>query len=72
MLNRRDLSASTRPLPIGPHCQGGVSSLLRMGLGAAPRRLAPVSRLVAEQPLLLRRRPPSRQLDLFGPVQSSR
>lgn len=59
-------------LPSGPHFQSGTSSLLRMGLGAAPRRIAPASRLVAERPFLLRQRPATRQLDLFGPEQHTR
>ena len=65
MLTRRDSSSSAPAL-------GGASSLLRLGLGAAPRRLAPTSRLVAERPFLLRQRPASPQLDLFGPLRGAR
>jgi len=54
--------------PIGPRCHGGASSLLRMGLGSAPQRLAAPSRLLTERPFFLRQRMPSTQLDLFGPA----
>ncbi len=64
MPNRRDPSSSAAAL-------SGASSLLRMGLGAAPRCLAPTSRLVAERPFLLRQRFATRQLDLFGPLRAA-
>ena len=54
--------------PTGPRCHGGASSLLRMGLGATPQKLATNSRLLNERPFLLRQRLPSTQLDLFGPA----
>ena len=47
-------------------------SLLCIGLGATPRRLAPASRPVVERPFVLHHRPPSRQLDLFAIVRGLR
>lgn len=75
MLTRRDPSSPVTlsgALGSAPHCHGGASSLLRLGLGAAPKRLLPAARLVVERPFLLRHRPPSRQLDLFGALRASR
>ena len=51
---------------MAPRCHGGASSLLRMGLGATPQRLAPSAWLGAERPLLLQQRLASMQLSLFG------
>jgi hypothetical protein len=65
MMNRRDASPSAPIL-------AGASSLIRLGLGAAPRRLAPISRVVVERPFLLRQRFATRQLDLFGPLHAAR
>lgn len=42
MTNRRFHVASAAPLRrLGPRCHGGASSMLRLGLGAAPQRAAP-------------------------------
>jgi len=56
--------------PAGPHGYGGVSSLLRLGVGAAPHP-APAS--LSQRPLVLARaHVVPQQMSLFGPPGGGR
>ena len=73
MDTRRPLASAASTDAVAGALHGhGPSSLLRMGSGTEPRRLAPAVRLLAARPFFLGQRTPSLQLNLFGPAPAAR